>query len=51
VLEVGPGPGGITRAIIEKQIPHLSVVEIDKRFLPGLEVSHIYYFKRNYIAT
>lgn len=38
VCEVGPGPGGITQAIIEKQCRHLTVIEKDARFLPSLKV-------------
>ncbi|XP_013380044.1 mitochondrial dimethyladenosine transferase 1-like [Lingula anatina] len=38
IFEVGPGPGGITRAILEKNVLGLTVVEKDKRFLPGLEL-------------
>ncbi|XP_055529836.1 dimethyladenosine transferase 1, mitochondrial [Wyeomyia smithii] len=38
VLEVGPGPGGITRSIIKKCPRHLVVVEKDRRFLPTLEL-------------
>lgn len=38
VCEVGPGPGGITRAILNKDIKHLYVIEKDKRFFPGLQV-------------
>ncbi|XP_060572955.1 dimethyladenosine transferase 1, mitochondrial-like isoform X2 [Ruditapes philippinarum] len=38
VCEVGPGPGGITRAILERDIAHLHVIEKDRRFLPGLEM-------------
>lgn len=37
VLEVGPGPGGITRSIIRKSPEHLVVVEKDRRFAPTLE--------------
>ena len=38
VCEVGPGPGGITRAILERDVKHLFVIEKDKRFFPGLQV-------------
>lgn len=38
VLEVGPGPGGITRSIIKKMPKKLVVVEKDRRFLPSLEL-------------
>lgn len=38
VLEVGPGPGGITRSIIRRGPAHLVVVEKDNRFLPTLEL-------------
>jgi len=36
-LEVGPGPGSITRAILETDVRRLDVVEIDDRFLPTLQ--------------
>ena len=38
VCEVGPGPGSITRSILQKGAKHVTVVEKDRRFLPGLEV-------------
>ncbi|KAK5967277.1 rRNA adenine N(6)-methyltransferase, partial [Trichostrongylus colubriformis] len=38
VCEVGPGPGGITRAILEAECERLDVVEIDHRFIPPLEL-------------
>lgn len=38
VLEVGPGPGNISRQILERGPQQLFVVEKDRRFLPMLEV-------------
>lgn len=38
VLEVGPGPGGITRSIIRQCPKQLIVVEKDRRFMPTLEL-------------
>ncbi|VDK46929.1 unnamed protein product [Anisakis simplex] len=37
VVEIGPGPGGITRAVIEMNCNRLDAIEIDKRFLPPLQ--------------
>lgn len=39
ICEVGPGPGGITRAILNKDVKHLYVIEKDERFFPGLQVT------------
>tara|TARA_R110000868_G_scaffold205113_3_gene453415 strand:- start:37 stop:897 length:861 start_codon:yes stop_codon:yes gene_type:complete len=36
-IEIGPGPGGLTRAILGAGARHLTVVEKDSRFLPALE--------------
>lgn len=38
VLEVGPGPGGITRSILKKHPKKLIVVEKDQRFKPILDL-------------
>src|SRR5262245_12739350 len=37
VIEVGPGPGGLTRALLEAGADPLIVIEKDTRFLPLLE--------------
>lgn len=38
VLEVGPGPGGLTRSILKRIPKRLVVVEKDTRFKPTLEM-------------
>ncbi|GIX96566.1 dimethyladenosine transferase 1, mitochondrial [Caerostris extrusa] len=38
VCEVGPGPGNITRCILQNGAKHVIVVEKDRRFVPALEL-------------
>ena len=38
VIEVGPGPGGITRALLEAGAYQVHVIEKDARFLPSLHL-------------
>ncbi|VDK33324.1 unnamed protein product [Taenia asiatica] len=45
VLEVGPGPGGLTRAILRQRPRHLVVVELDRRFIPSLEELRLWAFE------
>lgn len=37
VIEIGPGPGGLTRAILEQGAKSVTVIERDERCLPILE--------------
>src|SRR5690606_29965693 len=36
VIEVGPGPGGLTRALLDAGVKKLIAVELDDRFADGL---------------
>lgn len=38
VIEVGPGPGSITRSILRRGPKQLAVVEKDRRFIPTMEM-------------
>jgi 16S rRNA (adenine1518-N6/adenine1519-N6)-dimethyltransferase len=37
VFEVGPGPGGLTRALLSEGAGRVTVIEKDRRFVPALE--------------
>lgn len=37
VVEVGPGPGGLTQALLESDAGHVFAIEKDRRFLPLLD--------------
>ncbi|MBV9566956.1 MAG: 16S rRNA (adenine(1518)-N(6)/adenine(1519)-N(6))-dimethyltransferase RsmA [Hyphomicrobiales bacterium] len=37
VIEIGPGPGGLTRALLEEGAATVVAVEADRRFIPALE--------------
>lgn len=36
VIEIGPGPGGLTRALLAEGAEHVSAIEMDQRCLPAL---------------
>ena len=38
VCEVGSGPGSLTRSVLQAGARHVAAVEIDRRFIPALEV-------------
>ncbi len=43
ILEVGPGPGGLTRSLLKEGAGHVYAVETDSRFIPALqEISDAY---------
>lgn len=48
VCEVGPGPGSLTRSILNAKAKKLVVVEKDSRFLSSMEVSQ--FCQSNYYA-
>jgi 16S rRNA (adenine1518-N6/adenine1519-N6)-dimethyltransferase len=43
VLEIGPGPGGLTRAILAAGAEHLTAIEMDERCLPALSEIEAHY--------
>jgi 16S rRNA A1518/A1519 N6-dimethyltransferase RsmA/KsgA/DIM1 with predicted DNA glycosylase/AP lyase activity len=38
VVEVGPGPGSLTRSLLQMGAKQVIVIEKDRRFLPALEL-------------
>jgi 16S rRNA (adenine1518-N6/adenine1519-N6)-dimethyltransferase len=43
VLEIGPGPGGLTRALLAEGAKHVTAIEMDERCLPALaEIAEAY---------
>ncbi|AFC70146.1 16S rRNA (adenine(1518)-N(6)/adenine(1519)-N(6))-dimethyltransferase [Rickettsia amblyommatis] len=49
VLEIGPGTGGLTRSILQKNPESLTVIETDERCLPLLNEIKAYYPNLNII--
>ncbi|MGL5136764.1 MAG: 16S rRNA (adenine(1518)-N(6)/adenine(1519)-N(6))-dimethyltransferase RsmA [Beijerinckiaceae bacterium] len=37
IIEIGPGPGGLTRALLACGARHVTAIEMDRRCLPALE--------------
>lgn len=46
VLEIGPGPGSLTRSLLSLNPTKLISIELDERFKPALQVLLIFYFLR-----
>ena len=42
-IEIGPGPGGLTRALLAAGAEKVHAIEADPRFLPALEEINAYY--------
>ena len=51
VVEVGPGPGGLTRYILEHPIEHLYVIEMDSRCIEIMEELQEHYLEQLSIIT
>lgn len=43
VVEIGPGPGGLTRAILAAGAAHVTAIEMDSRCLPALSEIEAHY--------
>lgn len=46
ILEIGPGPGGLTRALLASNAAHVTALEKDQRFKAALEPLHAHYPNR-----
>ena len=51
VIEIGPGPGGLTRGLLMSGARKVIVIEADERFLPALEDIKTAYPDRLEIVT
>jgi len=40
IVEVGPGPGGLTRSLLNANAEKLHAIEMDRRFIPALQEIH-----------
>ncbi len=49
MIEVGPGPGGITRKLFEHGAARVAAIEKDIRLFPALQVNNIRFihYKKN----
>lgn len=43
IIEIGPGPGGLTRALLEAEVAEVIAIERDVRCLAALEELHSFY--------
>jgi len=50
VIEVGSGPGSLSRSLLNAGTKHLHAVEIDERFMPSLEVNERLHFTKDYFS-
>ncbi|MBS1074444.1 16S rRNA (adenine(1518)-N(6)/adenine(1519)-N(6))-dimethyltransferase RsmA [Gluconobacter sp. Dm-73] len=50
VVEIGPGPGGLTRALLDTPATRVDVVEIDERAWPLLDELATYYPNRLHVV-
>lgn len=46
VIEIGPGPGGLTRAILESEAAHVTAIEKDTRCIEALQPLQVHYGDR-----